>query len=111
MKEENRKYAEVAYDIVKDAAEKIGSRLPGSEGERKYARYMGDKLREIGIEPKTEEFAVSPRSSIGGIPYAGWFGLVMSGLVYFALGNSALWFGMALAGVCVVLWLVFSVFL
>ena len=54
MKEENRKYAEVAYDIVKDAAEKIGSRLPGSEGERKYARYMGDKLREIGIEPKTE---------------------------------------------------------
>lgn len=111
MKEENRKYAEVAYGIVKDAAEKIGSRLPGSEGERKYARYMGDKLREIGIEPKTEEFAVSPRSSIGGIPYAGWFGLVMSGLVYFALSINTLWFGMALAGICVLLWLVFGVFL
>ena len=81
MKEENRKYAEAAYDIVKDAAHKIGSRLPGSEGERKFAGYMGDKLRELGIEPKTEEFAVSPRSSIGGIPYAGWFGLIMSGLV------------------------------
>ena len=111
MKEESRKYAELAYDIVKDAAEKIGSRLPGSEGERKYARYMGDKLREIGIEPKTEEFAVSPRSSIGGIPYAGWFGLIMSGLVYFALGNSALWFGMALAGICMLAWLILGVFL
>ena len=31
MKEESRKYAEVAYDIVKDAAYKVGSRLPGSE--------------------------------------------------------------------------------
>ena len=37
MKEENRKYAEVAYDIVKDAAEKIGSRLPCSQGARTYA--------------------------------------------------------------------------
>lgn len=111
MREESRKYAEVAYDIVKHAAEKIGSRLPGSEGERKYADYMGDKLREIGIEPVKEEFAVSPRASIGGIPYAGWFGLIMSGLVYIALGISSVWFGMALAGVAVVVWLVFGVFL
>lgn len=111
MKAENKKYAEVAYDIVKDAAYKIGSRLPGSEGERKFAHYMGDKLRELGIEPKTEEFAVSPRSSIGGIPYAGWFGLIMSGLVYFALSISTIWYGMALAGIVVVLWLVLGVFL
>lgn len=111
MKAENKKYAEVAYDIVKDAAYKIGSRLPGSEGERKFAKYMGDKLRELGIEPKTEEFAVSPRSSIGGIPYAGWFGLIMSGLVYFALSISTIWYGMALAGIVVVLWLVLGVFL
>ena len=111
MREESRKYAEVAYDIVKHAAEKIGSRLPGSEGERKYADYMGDKLREIGIEPVKEEFAVSPRASIGGIPYAGWFGLIMSGLVYIALCISSVWFGMALAGVAVVVWLVFGVFL
>ena len=68
MKEENRKYAETAFDIVKHAAHEIGSRLPGSEGERKYAAYMGEKLREIGIEPVKEEFAVSPRASIGGIP-------------------------------------------
>lgn len=61
MKEENRKYAQEAWDIVNHAAKKIGSRLPGSDGEKKYADYMGDKLREIGIEPKQEEFAVSPR--------------------------------------------------
>ena len=36
MKEENRKYGELAYKLVKDA-ENMGSRLPGSEGERKYA--------------------------------------------------------------------------
>ena len=53
MKEENKKYAREAYEIVTHAAKKIGSRLPGSENERKYASYMGDKLREIGIEPKT----------------------------------------------------------
>lgn len=111
MKEENRKYAEEAYSIVRHAAEKIGSRLPGSDGERKFADYMGDKLKEIGITPTREEFAVSPRASIGGIPYAGWFGVAMSALVYFALGISSIWFGMALAGICCLLWLVLSVFL
>lgn len=111
MKEENRKYAQEAYDIISHAAKKIGSRLPGSEGERKYAKYMGDKLREIGIEPTTEEFAVSPRASIGGIPYAGWFGVALSFLTYFALKISSLWFGMALASVAVLAWLILSVFL
>lgn len=50
---------------------------------------MGDKLREIGIEPVREEFAVSPRASIGGIPYAGWLGLALSALVYIAMGIPA----------------------
>ena len=85
MKEENKKYAKEAFDIVKHASQKIGARLPGSANEKKYADYMGDKLREIGIEPTQEEFAVSPRASIGGIPYAGWYGLIMSGLVYLAI--------------------------
>lgn len=111
MKEENKKYGAVAYDIVKDAAEKIGSRLPGSEGEHKFHDYMAEKLREIGIKPVKEEFAVSPRASIGGIPYAGYFGLIMSALVYFALHNYYIWYGMALAGICFVLWLVCSCFL
>lgn len=110
MKEENRKYAELAYDLVKDA-ESFGSRLPGSEGERKYADFMGKKLEEIGIKAKKEEFAVSPRSAIGGLPYAGWAGFILSVLTYFALGNSSLWFGMALFGLVFVFWLVTCVFL
>lgn len=60
MKEEHRKYAEEVYDIINHAAKNIGARLPGSDGEKKFAAYMGDKLREIGIEPVREEFAVSP---------------------------------------------------
>ena len=48
MKEENREYAKVAFDIVEHASKKIGSRLPGSEGERKFHDYMCEKLEEIG---------------------------------------------------------------
>lgn len=110
MKEENKKYAELAYDLVK-AAEAIGSRLPGSEGERKYADFMGKKLEEIGIKPKKEKFAVSPRSAIGGLPYAGWAGFILSVLTYFAFSNTSLWFGMALFGIIVVVWLISCVFL
>ena len=40
MKEENRKYAREAMDIVEHAAHKIGSRLPGSDGEIKLHKYM-----------------------------------------------------------------------
>ena len=111
MKEENRRYAEEAFEIVEHAAKKIGSRLPGSDGEKEYAAYMGDKLRSIGIEPVREEFAVSPRASIGGIPYAGSLGLIMSALVYVALHLSAVWYGMALASVVCWVWLILSVFL
>lgn len=110
MKSENRKYAQEAYDIVNHAARKIGSRLPGSDGEKKYADYMGDKLREIGIEPKQEEFAVSPRSSIGGLSYAGWSGVILSVLAFFAIQISSLWFGMAGLAVITVIWLVFGCF-
>lgn len=110
MKEENRKYAQEAWDIVNHAAKKIGSRLPGSDGEKKYADYMGDKLREIGIEPKQEEFAVSPRSGIGGLSYAGWVGFILSVLAYLAIHLQAVWFGMAGFGIIMVIWLVFSCF-
>ena len=111
LKEENRKYAQEAYEIVEYAANEVGSRLPGSDGEKKYADYMGGKLKEIGIEPTREEFSVSPRASIGGIPYVGWLSLIMSALVYFAMHMSAIWFGMALASVVCLVWLVCSVFL
>ena len=111
MKEENRKYAQEAYDIVSYAAKKIGSRLPGSDGEKKYADYMGDKLKEIGIEPKQEEFAVSPRSGIGGLSYAGWAGFILSVAAYIALGVPSVWFGMAAFGIVTLIWLVASCFL
>ncbi len=108
MNEENKKYYDAANEIVNDAAHKIGSRLPGSEGERKFHDYMADKLREIGIKPVKEEFAVSPRAGIGGLPYAGYFGVIMSILVYFALNNKILRFLMAFAGLIFVFWLVCS---
>lgn len=110
MKEESRKYAEEAWEIVNHAAKKIGSRLPGSDGEKKYADYMGEKLRAIGIESKQEEFAVSPRSGIGGLSYAGWCGFILSVLAYLALHMQAVWFGMAGFGIIMVIWLVFSCF-
>ena len=53
MREESKSYAREAMDIVEHAAHKIGSRLPGSDGEIKFHQYMGDTLRDIGIEPKT----------------------------------------------------------
>lgn len=110
MKEENRKYAQEAYELTSYAAKEIGSRLPGSDGEKKYADFMGDKLREIGIEPKQEEFAVSPRSSIGGLSYAGWSGVILSVLAFFAINISSVWFGMAGLAVVTIIWLVFSCF-
>lgn len=110
MKESTKKYANEAYEIICHAANVIGSRLPGSKGEKAYAKYMGEKLREIGIEPKEEEFGVATRSGIGGLPYAGWFGFIISLLAYVALSIQTLWFGMALASVVVLVWLVFSCF-
>lgn len=110
MKEESKKYVRDAWDIVNHAAKKIGSRLPGSDGEKKYADYMGDKLREIGIEPKQEEFAVSPRAGIGGLSYAGFAGVILSLAAYIALGIPSVWYAMALFAVIVIFWLVFSCF-
>ncbi len=109
--EKTPEYAAEAYGIVNDAAKKIGSRLPGSKGEHKFHDYMADKLKEIGIIPVKEEFAVSPRASIGGIPYVGVIGFVISILCYFALsGLNGLWFGMALACIITWIWLICSVF-
>lgn len=109
--ETTKKYAQEAYNIVCHAANEIGSRLPGSDGEKEYAEYMGEKLKEIGIEPVKEEFAVSPRASIGGLPYIGWLGIILSALVYPAIKIPSLWIGMALAGIVGTVWLICSVFL
>ena len=111
MKDETKVYGYEAYEIAKYASTEIGSRLPGSKSEKKFADYMADKLREIGIEPKQEEFSVSPRASIGGVPYAGYYGIAASALVYLALGIPYVWYAIALSGVCLLLWLIFSVVL
>lgn len=110
MNEQNKKYGEEAYEIVEYASKKVGSRLPGSDGEKKYAEYMGDKMKEIGVEPKFEEFFVSPRAGIGGLSYAGWYGVVISALIYFALQITSLWIGMGIASIIAICWLVFSCF-
>lgn len=111
MKEETKKYAHEAYEIVEHAALNIGSRLPGSDGEKKFADYLAGKLKEIGIEPIKEEFGVSPRSAIGGLPYTGWICIAMSILTYFAAGTYQLWFGMTLFYIAATVWLFCSVFM
>ena len=111
MKESSVKYANEAYEIVEHAANNIGSRLPGSDGEKKFASYMGDKLKELGINPVKEEFAVSPRASIGGIPYAGWAGIILCIASYPARAIPYLWYPMAAIGLAVIIWLIWSVFL
>ena len=110
MKEENRKYAEEAYEIVNDAAKKIGSRLPGSENERIFHDYMAEKLEKIGIKPIREEFAVSPRSGIGGLSYAGWAGFIVSLCAYLAMAIPTLWIPLGAFAFLAVFWLIFSCF-
>ena len=82
MRQEITQYAGEAYDIVKTAANDIGSRLPGSEGEKKFADFMQGKLEDIGVKPVREKFLVAPRASIGGIPYAGWIGIAGAALSF-----------------------------
>ena len=87
MRDELKKYADEAYAIVETAANEIGPRLPGSDNERKFAEHMAGKLKEIGIDPVTEKFLVAPRASIGGIPYAGWVGIIAAILMLIPVGT------------------------
>ena len=43
MNETSKQYGQEAYDIVCHAAHEIGPRLPGSENERKFHKYMAQK--------------------------------------------------------------------
>ena len=111
MREELNKYTDETWAIVNEAEKDVGSRLPGSKGEKKFAKLMAQKLEDIGVHAKEEEFIVSPRSSIGGIPYAGWVGLICCVLVYFTNVTSTIW--VAILGILTALWvwLICSVFL
>ncbi len=118
MREELKKYGDDAYKMVEYASNEIGPRLPGSENEAKYHEYMSDKLREIGLEPKTEKFVFAPHASIGGLPYAGWAGIIGAVLTIVAviLAGFTAWGAMAVHFVCsmymigVWTWLFVSVF-
>lgn len=118
MREELKKYGDEAYEMVEYAAHKIGPRLPGSKNEKKYHDYMSDKLKEIGLNPVTESFVFAPHSSIGGLPYAGWAGIIGCILTVIAtmLASISAYAGLATHFVCTVymictwVWLVVSVF-
>ncbi len=113
MREELRKYADEAYEIVTHAANEIGPRLPGSESEKQFHGYMAGKLEELGIKPVQEKFLVAPRASIGGIPYAGWAGIIAALVVLLGviLGSTALFFLATVGMVAVWFWMINSVFL
>lgn len=94
MREHLRQYADDAFDIIKYAANEIGQRVPGTDGEKKFHDYMSDKLSDLGLTPKTEKFIFAPRGSIGGLPYAGWGGVIIAvlavlGVIAFSLSSVA----------------------
>ena len=118
MREELKKYGDDAYKMVGYAASEIGPRLPGSKNEKKYHDYMSGKLKEIGLEPVTESFVFAPHASIGGLPYAGWAGIIGCVLTLIAtiLAHFSVYGGVAMHFVCSVylifvwIWLFVSVF-
>lgn len=79
---------------------------------------MSDKLKEIGLNPVTESFVFAPHASIGGLPYAGWAGIIGCVLTVLAtiLASLSAYAGLAMHFVCTMymictwIWLVVSVF-
>ena len=118
MRDELKKYGDEAYEMVEYAAREIGPRLPGSNNEKKYHDYMSDKLKELGLNPVTESFVFAPHASIGGLPYAGWAGIIGCVLTVLAtiLASLSAYAGLAMHFVCTMymictwIWLVVSVF-
>lgn len=118
MRDELKKYGDEAYKMVEYAAREIGPRLPGSNNEKKYHDYMSGKLKELGLNPVTESFVFAPHASIGGLPYAGWAGIIGCVLTVLAtiLASLSAYAGLAMHFVCTMymictwIWLVVSVF-
>lgn len=111
MREEINQYIHNAYAIVCHAANVIGPRLPGSANEKKFADYMEAKMKDIGMKTHKEPFAVSPRASIGGIPFIGWISVVVSLMMYPARIWPFLWFPIAFIVIVSWAWIISSVFL
>lgn len=118
MRDELKKYGDEAYKMVEYAAREIGPRLPGSNNEKKYHDYMSDKLKELGLNPVTESFVFAPHASIGGLPYAGWAGIIGCVLTVLATilaslsayAGLAMHFACTMYMICTWIWLVVSVF-
>ncbi len=118
MREELKKYGDDAYKMVEYAANEIGPRIPGSQNEKKYHDYMSGKLKEIGLNPVTESFVFAPHASIGGLPYAGWAGIIGCVLTLIATiltsislyGGLVMHFVCTMYMICVWIWLFVSVF-
>lgn len=111
MNEEYKKYQDEAFEIVTHAANEIGPRLPGTANERKFHDYMAEKLKSIGIKPVREEFSVAPRAGIGGLPYAGYVGLIVSIGALIARQVTSVWYVTAALSILMLFWLVSSCFL
>lgn len=88
MREELKKYAQEAYEHVEFIANEIGPRTPGTEGEKKLHDHISGKLKDLGLNPKTEKFIFAPFSSIGGLPYAGWGGIIITILTLIGIALS-----------------------
>jgi len=118
MREEVKKYGDEAYALVEHMANEIGPRIPGSENEKKLHDFMSGKLKEIGLNPKTESFIFAPYGSIGGLPMAGWAGIIgMVGVVLALIvgqltvvGGLVLAFAAFMYMLCTWIWLVCSCF-
>ena len=67
MREESKSYAREAMDIVEHAAHKIGSRLPGSDGEIKFHQYMG-ATSALSLRRRSSPFHPVPVSAVCPMP-------------------------------------------
>ena len=92
---DSQQYSQQILDFIKGIIDKHGPRLPGSRQERAaqadIAAYME---QETGKRPVVEPFILSPRASIGAIPYMGiacyiglgvYYASPIASLVIFAL--------------------------
>lgn len=111
MREEINQYVHDAYAIVCHAANVIGPRLPGSANEKKFADYMEAKMQNIGLKTHKEPFAVSPRASIGGVPYIGWVSVIVSLSMYLGQLWNFFWYPIAFTVIMSWVWIVGDVFL
>ena len=75
--------AQKVFDFIKNIIDKHGPRLPGSKQEREAQADIADYMeRELGKRAKVEPFILSPRASIGAIPYMGVACFIGLGVYY-----------------------------